>query len=347
MNIMITEVNKIIAGELLAHRSVVIPGVGTLCVVHRTARRLSRRQIAAPRNEIEFRSGEIGTSLVELIRRAAACDEGEAQAIFARWLAKTRDGDVLTLEGIGVLRHRSFTADPTFAGRLNPLGNEVVTLRLRMNRSVVATAVVAILIAVGVFAYMQFGSGYDPRPGRRTAVGRPNAASVANTEQKSGSSVKDAGANETQQSGSAAYAGDDGQVGKEPSKTTAVKENEPAQSIPATTDKTTSSAISESSANQHVVSDAPVRTAAEMATAPDRMQSGWSYVVYGVFSTEANAARCRDELLQKNPSMAVAVYRFGAKYMVTPCASQDRSVCERFAREHREQWPDLWIYSKK
>ena len=59
---MVAEVNKIIAGELLNHRSVVIPGVGTLYVAHRGARRLSRQKIAAPRNEIDFRPSEEGVS---------------------------------------------------------------------------------------------------------------------------------------------------------------------------------------------------------------------------------------------------------------------------------------------
>ena len=128
---MVAEVNKIIAGELLNHRSVVIPGVGTLYVEHRGARRLSRQKIAAPRNEIDFRPSEEGVSLVELIRRAAGCDEAQAQAVFGRWLAKTREGEVLTLEGIGILRHRAFTPEPAFAAQLNPAGEEVVTCRAR------------------------------------------------------------------------------------------------------------------------------------------------------------------------------------------------------------------------
>lgn len=82
---MVAEVNKIIAGELLGHRAVTISGVGTLYVAHRGARRLSRRQIAAPRNEVEFRSSEDGVALAELIRRAAGCDAAQAQAIFERW----------------------------------------------------------------------------------------------------------------------------------------------------------------------------------------------------------------------------------------------------------------------
>ena len=145
---MVAEVNKIIAGELLNHRSVVIPGVGTLYVAHRGARRLSRQKIAAPRNEIDFRPSEEGVSLVELIRRAAGCDEAQAQAVFGRWLAKTREGEVLTLEGIGILRHRAFTPEPAFAAQLNPAGEEVVTLQPRMNRAVVAIAVAAIVVAV-------------------------------------------------------------------------------------------------------------------------------------------------------------------------------------------------------
>lgn len=153
---MVAEVNKIIAGELLNHRSVVIPGVGTLYVAHRGARRLSRQKIAAPRNEIDFRPSEEGVSLVELIRRAAGCDEAQAQAVFGRWLAKTREGEVLTLEGIGILRHRAFTPEPAFAAQLNPAGEEVVTLQPRMNRAVVVIAVAAIVVAVTVFGYIEF-----------------------------------------------------------------------------------------------------------------------------------------------------------------------------------------------
>ena len=81
---MVAEVNKIIAGELLNHRSVVIPGVGTLYVAHRGARRLSRQKIAAPRNEIDFRPSEEGVSLVELIRRAGGMSLTQAAVSAAK-----------------------------------------------------------------------------------------------------------------------------------------------------------------------------------------------------------------------------------------------------------------------
>ena len=152
---MVTEVNKIIAGELLNRRPVTIPGIGTLYVARRAARRLSRNKFAAPRNEVDFRPSEEGASLVELIRRAAGCDAAQAQAIFDRWLSKTREGEILTLDGIGTLRHRAFAADPAFAARLDPTRDEIATLRPRMNRAVVAVAVAAIagIVSRQLFRY--------------------------------------------------------------------------------------------------------------------------------------------------------------------------------------------------
>ena len=100
-------------------------------------------------------------------------------------------------------------------------------------------------------------------------------------------------------------------------------------------------------ASTEVPQTTSARPAAVPQPASERMQSGWCYVVFGVFSTEENAARCREQLLREAPSLAVGVYPFGAKYMVSPFAAQDRGVCERFAREHRSAWPDLWIYAKK
>ena len=209
---MVAEVNKIIAGELLNHRSVVIPGVGTLYVAHRGARRLSRQKIAAPRNEIDFRPSEEGVSLVELIRRAAGCDEAQAQAVFGRWLAKTREGEVLTLEGIGILRHRAFTPEPAFAAQLNPAGEEVVTLQPRMNRAVVAIAVAAIVVAVAVFGYIEFAPKSVSRfaaQAEKSNVERPKASSGSAEDGVSAAAVATGGERSTEESA----AGPDGAAG--------------------------------------------------------------------------------------------------------------------------------------
>ena len=321
---MVAEVNKIIAGELLNHRAVVIPGVGTLYVAHRSARRLSRRKIAAPRNEVDFRPSEEDVSLVELIRRAAGCDEAQAQAIFERWLAKTREGEVLTLEGIGILRHRAFTPEAAFVARLNPAGEEVVTLQPRMNRAVVAIAVAAIAVAVGVFGYIEFAPKSVSRfvaQAERAQAGKPEDEAPTT---HSGSEAD----------GLAAASVATEQAAEEPAAGAALSAQGSAQP-----------------AGAAVSAEEPAKASVQPASVPqpaaDRMQSGWCYAVFGVFSTEENAVRCREQLLRDEPSLSVGVYPFGAKYMVAPFAAQDRSLCERFVREHRPAWPDLWIYAKK
>ncbi len=320
---MVAEVNKIIAGELLGHRAVTISGVGTLYVAHRGARRLSRRQIAAPRNEVEFRSSEDGVALAELIRRAAGCDAAQAQAIFERWLAKTRTGEVLTLEGIGTLHHHAFSADPAFAARLNPAGDDVVTLQPRMNRFVVAVAVVAVAVAVGVFGYIEFGPKSVARLIPRSERMQPRRSEVI--EEKNVPAP----------------------VGEEaPTAAPIARDSVAEVAAPA-------SVTAEDAAGADTVAIAGVRPAEPVPPAggsvptADRLQSGWCYVVFGVFSTEENAARCREQLLRDEPSLTVGVYPFGAKYMVAPFAAQDRAACERFVREHRPAWSDLWIYAKR
>lgn len=330
---MVAEVNKIIAGELLSHRAVVIPGVGTLFVAHRSARRLSRRKIAAPRNEVDFRSSEEEVSLVELIRRTAGCDEVQAQAIFDRWLAKTREGEVLTIEGVGVLRHHSFTPDAGFAAQLNPAGDEIVTLRPRMNRLVVGIAVAAIVVALGLFGYMEFGpksiSRLVARSERSVTQTRGQSASVKAEKSPSSEETVDgitAAAVAVEESHSAEQPAEQPQaVGR--AATAAPNDGKVA------------------AANSGI--ETKTRSAAAPRPASDRLQPGWCYVVFGVFSTEENALRCREKLSGEAPSLAVAVYPFGAKFMVAPYAAAEREACERFVREHRTEWPDLWIYAKK
>ncbi len=347
---MVAEVNKIIAGELLCHRSVVIPGVGTLYVAHRNARRLSRQKIAAPRNEVDFRPSEEDVSLVELIRRAGGCDEAQAQAIFDRWLAKTYEGGVLTLDGIGTLRHRAFTPEPAFAAQLNPQGEEVVTLQPRMNRVVVGIAVAAIAVALGVFGYIEF---------RPKSISRLVAQSEQTHTKTPAAERKNAPSESTVDGGisAAAAATDASPVAGKPAAEPAAS---PAKSNGSATVAHSGAEANGSAAAVHTQSEAaavpqqasvPGPQAVQPAVVPqpasDRMQSGWCYVVFGVFSTEENAVRCREQLLRGESSLAVGVYPFGAKYMVAPFAAQDRAVCERFVREHRSTWPDLWIYAKK
>ena len=78
------------------------------------------------------------------------------------------------------------------------------------------------------------------------------------------------------------------------------------------------------------------------------MTSGMSYVVVGVFSTEANARKFIEQMVRRAPEMACRAYKFqGSKFMVSGFESADGAEASAFIRDHRAQVPDLWVYKRK
>ncbi|MBP3611818.1 MAG: hypothetical protein J6J14_01265 [Rikenellaceae bacterium] len=78
------------------------------------------------------------------------------------------------------------------------------------------------------------------------------------------------------------------------------------------------------------------------------MTSGMSYVVVGVFSTEANARKFIEQMARRAPEMACRAYKFqGSKFMVSGFESADGAEASAFIRDHRAQFPDLWAYKRK
>ncbi|MBQ8581787.1 MAG: hypothetical protein IJ478_06860, partial [Alistipes sp.] len=78
-----------------------------------------------------------------------------------------------------------------------------------------------------------------------------------------------------------------------------------------------------------------------------RMTSGWSYVVLGVFSTEENARRAVATAASSEPALGCTIYTFGQKWMVSPHGSADAASAQAFRKTHSEQYPDLWVYQAK
>lgn len=78
-----------------------------------------------------------------------------------------------------------------------------------------------------------------------------------------------------------------------------------------------------------------------------RMTSGWSYVVLGVFSTEENARRAANEAAYGADPMTCTIYYFGQKWMVSPHASADAASAQAFRKAHATHNPDLWVYQAK
>lgn len=156
-NPMVAEVNRLLTNLFAAGESVALPSVGTLVPVKRPARRISKRQLLPPLREIDFKSDLVGKTLAERLVVAAHCTQEQAEEIYGRWLGYTFKEGVLTLEGIGVLQHKSFKLDPAFDQRLNPQGRQPIALRVR-RRGVdwaIWLGVVAVVaaVAIGLYAY--------------------------------------------------------------------------------------------------------------------------------------------------------------------------------------------------
>lgn len=107
----------------------------------------------------------------------------EAQEIYERWLSRTREGNTLTIEGVGVLKFKHFTPDEAFDRRLNPQGHAPVRIRRRRRFDwALAVGVAAILAAAGFGGYelwMLQPGGNSPKevaPGPETVSGRSAAA---------------------------------------------------------------------------------------------------------------------------------------------------------------------------
>ena len=155
---MVEEVNKIIYNMLISGRGVHLPGVGTLFIERQGARRIDKRRLLSPRNVVTFSSQAEAPSLVDEIVSIAGCPHEQAQDIYERWIAKTRTQNDIQIGGVGILRGKSFVADKAFAVAINPKGVKTLVVRQKQSHAwIYALCVVAVVVALALFAYLQWG----------------------------------------------------------------------------------------------------------------------------------------------------------------------------------------------
>lgn len=320
---MVDEVNRLVGNLLAGGKEVFLPGVGTLYTERRPARRLSKRTVEPPCRVVAFSSQERGLSLPQAIASAAGCGTEEAQDIYVRWLGHVREENLLTLEGVGVLKFKNFTPDPAFDARLNPQGHAPVSIPRRRPDWTVWVGVAAILIAlvIGGNEFLMLYPDGEPLGTERTLsdeaqapVSQPDALSVAEPAQP----LSDEAAPNA--SSPAAEIPTDPSADASASGENPALEPSPAAPAPAPQPKTATSET------------------------PAKLVSGRYYVVLGVFSTPENAARAVAEAVKKAPYLGYGVYHFGDKYMVAALEAADPDVCAAFIRERSATFPDLWTY---
>lgn len=361
---MVDQVNRLAGNLLAAGGELYLPGVGSLCVRFRGARRLSARLVEPPSREVVFTSQQRGVSLVDEIARVlrdaapaeTPCSDtdgtpsassasvassaqvsstapvapqreqaqvaSQARDIYDRWLSRTQQNGVLTIEGVGVLKFKNFTPDEAFDRRINPQGHTPVRIhRPRRFDGVMWIGIAAIVFVVAFTAYWWLGNRRDAVAGRSAsesvtlvaaapAATEHSAATEASADGVGADSVTDPAAAGT----ASAVSGAEG----------AAQDAAPA-----------------------LRAEAPADTAPAADGEPARLVSGRRYVVLGVFSTPENAARAAQLAREKEGSFRCGVYRFGAKFMVSPFESEDAEACTLFIRAHAEAFPGMWTYTAR
>lgn len=154
---MVEEVNKIIYNMLISGRGVFLPEVGTLFIERQGARKISDDKLVSPRNVVNFTSQEQAPSLVSEIVRVAGCSEEQAADIYQRWLMRTRQDATITIGGVGVLNHKSFSIESAFAAAINPRGVKTLVVRRKSNTWLYVLSAVCVAIALGIFSFILWG----------------------------------------------------------------------------------------------------------------------------------------------------------------------------------------------
>lgn len=316
---MVGEVNKIVYNMLISGKGVFLPEVGTLYIEHQGARKLSENKLAGPRNVVAFSSQKQAPSLVDEVVGIAGCSTEQAQDIYNRWLQKTRQDGVLTIEGVGVLKDKSFVAEAAFNSAINPKGVKTIIIRRKSHAWIYILCALCVAVALGFFAYIMWGDKILPtsdKAAKSEVATTTENAIVADT----------LSADNMEQPASA---GDD-----------VVAEN--VQSVP--------------SENATAVSGVAAETATENAeqqktVSPATHKDYYAYyVVAGVFSSEQNAERAVASFKTKVPNAVCAIVPRGEKYMVTLFGSDSQEECTAFMNANRDLSPELnslWIYNKR
>lgn len=334
---MVDEVNRLVGNLLAAGSGVFLPGVGSLFVERRGAKRLSKRSVQPPCRVVSFSSQQQGVSLADELARTLHCDAAGAQDVYDRWLSRTREGDVLTIEGVGVLKFKNFTLAPAFDRLLNPQGHEPVRIKPARRLDWALWVGIAAIGDCGGFRRRRIPAHQFFRySGTRAAAEVARTLPVADAGIPADSSAT---AGVTDEGTATAVAG------------TKAAETDVAGSSAAGAAGTADSAGDRADAAVTRADAKPAGqrpgSAARVSTEPASLVSGHRYVVLGVFSTPENAARAAADAEARDASVRCGVYRFGNKFMVSPFEAPDAEACTLFIRNYSDRFPGLWTYTAR
>lgn len=311
------EIGKLIARRLLADGAVTLPEVGALYTKRIAARRLSATQLQPPHRVVEFSTTPMGLSLVEEIRREAHCSEEQAADAYARWRTKATQEGRLEIEGVGILCLKTLTPTEEFEQRLNPQGKSPIRVKRRPMPWWIWTLLTlgGISLVFGALAWL-----VNPLEVWKKWSGTKSEVVQPAPENLQPSAVSEAPA--------------EAEMGADTSAaiTTETSATEPMEEPKEETE------------------DSATKTR-DREPAIERTRSGMSYVVMGIYSSEANARRAV-ELAAKRysiPHTDFQLFLYGEKWLVSLGEYAKRAEAQEAAGRYRSEHgaKDVWVYSKQ
>lgn len=317
---MVNQVNNIIFNLIVSGRGVWLPDIAALRVVRRPAQPgTSSRTVLPPRLAVEFTSHREGVSLVEEIARVASIEESAARDIYDRWIEKCLSDGILTIDGIGVLRGKSFVADNALTELLNADAGGAVKVagRRRSRRTIAIVSAVLLLAAAAGALYWLLCRDMTNAQSNDTGSAELPAAVVQPAAADAAEQVVEPSVADPQQEQVGETSIDDMPTplpDAEPERVAAVETEAAAAEI--------DSAVSET------------KPAAESAI---RYR-----VIIGSYSTRENAERAMADARKRVPGVCCEIRPLGRLFAVAAFGAPTREECEEFIREHRSDFPQAW-----
>lgn len=146
---MVNEVNKLVYNALLKYHALYLPSVGTLRVVRRPAVFSSKNELLPPHSDVEYSSQNCAKSLIDIIIVEAGVDTKRTEEIYSRWLDQVRDGSAIVIDGVGVLRDKSFETDKALINALN-ISAEPLRVTRRRKSNVLGFIIISLIIICAI-----------------------------------------------------------------------------------------------------------------------------------------------------------------------------------------------------
>ena len=304
---MVNEVNKIIYNTLIAERAINLPGVGTISVVRRSAETASAGRVTPPTYVTEFSSHTEAISIVDIITNIGNTEKTMAEDIYNRWLEKVRTASVITIDGVGKISNKSFSAEAEFIKLFN-VGNSTQPIKVVHKRGVGAFAILLIilasltLVAGGVYWFFH-----------------DDIKAIFACDDVTNTTTK---------------------VVETPIESIATTENTPIEAVETAEVEVI---VEDNDATLEPIVKVPAVVENNWFTRDDIRH----WVVAGSYSTKENAEVAVQNLETQYDGIYCDIISLGKMYAVAIFGSVEREECEEFMRSHRKEFEQVWIFTPK